>query len=297
MNEIRALAFWVQTILAGIAVILLARRIDTVTAVAFMLAMALVGFPTIAYSLMFNGIFIIALTSMILLLLWNGRGENRLAALFLFTGSFVCFIDLIAGPLLTFTLPMFTLLMLEIQQKKTKPQDLRYLKKPIKLGLLWCVGYLATWVAKWAIATLVLGQNVFAEGQLALKNRTQGPSGMEHEGWSAIKANLKNILPFAERKTNLIAAGILVAVILFTIVIFWKCRRQKLGIFLVCTAGLALLPYLWYLLAANHSYVHSWMAFRIQVCTLWILLTIGNNITPYKEGVQVLGRQRRAEKT
>lgn len=83
----------------------------------------------------------------------------------------------------------------------------------------------------------------------------------EFTRWDAVTKNFDML--------NLWMIGIsAVVLLLFSIIKRLKINYKKVILFLI----ICLMPYVWYLLLANHSYVHWWFAYRLQAITVVCLL-------------------------
>ena len=85
----------------------------------------------------------------------------------------------------------------------------------------------------------------------------------EFTRWEAVTTNFGML--------NLCMIGIAAVVLLLSVII----KRQKISykkavLFLI----IGLMPYVWYFLLANHSYLHWWFTYRLQAITVVCLLFV-----------------------
>lgn len=202
---------------------------------------------------------VLAITIIASLLIVKKSESKNFGMLFFVVGSLTCFFDLLTTPLLTLGLPLAVLLSL----KRNDSFQLKdSMMETIKMVLLWGLGFALTFVTKWALATLVLGYNVFADAydtslyRLGVEDFTR---------WDAVSRNFKMLnLPMI-----VIAA---LALIILMVVRRSGFHWKKALLFLL--VGLA--PYVWYLVLSNHSYLHWWFTYRLQaisVVCLFLMLT------------------------
>ena len=144
------------------AVYLIAKKINIKYALAYFISMLLCQIFIIPMSLQFTPVFLITLiSSIVILLLYKKKYFNKLLPyMFLLIGGLTAFFDLLTVPLLTFGFPMILVMLLRNKYEKcTFKENLLLL---IKLGAIWCVSYGMTYLAKWIIASIILGQNEIA---------------------------------------------------------------------------------------------------------------------------------------
>ena len=256
-TAIRYLLYFVSSLLFVAAAVVVWRRAGWLPVVAAAAALLAVRVFVAQFSLQLLPVVAIAVVAATALALPRTRGHEQ--AVMLVAGSLTAFFDLLTAPVLTLGLPLCAAIWF-------MPNDTglrRGLRHVAGLTAVWAVAYVATWAAKWLIASLVLPDNVFADAFNTIGYRTS-----DIESWSrldAIAVNLK-VLPWSYLLL-ILAAFVVVALVRFS-----PRRWVKSLLFVV----VALLPYAWYLMAANHSYLHSWFTYRAQavsVCAL--LLAVG----------------------
>lgn len=198
---------------------------------------------------------VLALTVIGSLLVAKREQLANFGLLFFVIGSLTCYFDLLTTPLLTLGIPMAVMLSL-------KREDEFQLKDNIievsKLTLLWGLGFALTFLTKWALASLILGQNIFSDAYEVSLYRMEAE---EFTRWEAVTKNFGML--------NLWMIGIAAAILLlFVIIKRLKISYKKAVLFLI----IGLMPYVWYLLLANHSYLHWWFTYRLQAITVVCLL-------------------------
>jgi len=177
--------------------------------------------------------------------------------LFFMIGSLACYFDLLTTPLLTLGIPLAVWLSLN----KEYSFDLNdNLLKIIRFTLLWGLGFALTFGMKWALATLILGQNIFADAYEVSLYRLEAE---DFTRWDAVTKNFGML--------NLGIIGIFAVVcLLFNLLKYKRFGCRKAALFLLI--GLA--PYAWYFLLSNHSYQHWWFTYRLQAITIACLFLL-----------------------
>ena len=243
--DIRFLLYLVSTLLMLWCGVSLWRRQGWQTAVAVMFGLAVCYAFVMQFSMQFAPALIIALVGMIAV----SHGCNPSQTAFV-VGSLTCYFDLLTAPMLT----LGALLVVQASMDSEENVWCGWWNS-LRSALLWVVGYGGTWVMKWLIATVFTDENVIVDG---IKNTLGRTSGLDDfTRWDALTANIE-LLPLKY------IAPILAVLVVLALVHFnakgWRKAMQILPI--------ALLPWVWYLFAANHSYWHNWFTFRAQAVTV-----------------------------
>ncbi len=198
---------------------------------------------------------VLALTVIGSLLVVKHKESANFGLLFFIIGSLTCYFDLLTTPLLTLGIPLAILLSLKHNDEFKLKDNLLEISKLI---LLWGLGFALTFGTKWALASLILGQNIFSDAYEVSLYRMEAE---EFSRWDAVTTNFGML--------NIWMIGIAaVILLLFVIIKQLKISYKKVVLFFI----IGLMPYVWYLLLANHSYLHWWFTYRLQAITVVCLL-------------------------
>lgn len=252
--SIRLLLYIITTLLSVWCAILLWRRASWQTAAVVAFGLAASYAFMMQFSMQFAPVLILALAGMIALVgTRRAVSAERQSIAFFVIGSLTCYFDLLTAPMLTLGLML-------VLQAALMPEGTLWQGWRCSLGsaLLWAAGYVGTWVSKWIIATLFTSENVIADGIHNTLNRSDIG---DYSRWDAIMANL-DLLPWQ---------FILIAVLLLVVLAVVRFNAQG-WLRAVQLLPIALLPWVWYFLAANHSYLHCWFTFRAQAVSIAAIL-------------------------
>lgn len=173
---------------------------------------------------------------------------------FFITGSLTAFFDLFTTPLLTVGMPMVVFLIMnrKIQEKESL---LKGYGKLASLSGLWLLGYAGTWITKWTLSTVFTDTNIFADGFHQVLRRSGA-----RDDFSRMDAVFRNfdMFPWA---TFLTICLILIVLVIF----FFNKKNIKTALL---AFSLILVPYIWFWIVSNHSYIHWWLAYRIQMIAI-----------------------------
>lgn len=200
---------------------------------------------------------VLAITIIGSLLVIQREASKGFGLLFFIIGSLTCYFDLLTTPLLTLGIPLAILLSLKSNQGFLLKNNFI---EVVQLILLWGLGFALTFVTKWALASLILGQNIFADAYEVSLYRMEAD---EFTRWDAVTMNFDMLNWW-------IIAIVAVVMLVFNLIKYRSFNYKKAILFLL----IALMPYVWYLILSNHSYQHWWFTFRLQAVTVACLMLL-----------------------
>lgn len=207
--------------------------------------------------------------------------------IFLYLGIATAFFDELSYPLATFGVPAVLLFAIS-NKKKIKDSIIRI----VKIGYVWCFGYLGMWVCKWAVGTLISKKNIFNSALDTVKYR-MGDSDPKVatkslEEYTIFGTITKNVIAFFRTPITLV---LMVFIIVMVVLIIKQIRQKKVKLidileivfpFLI----VAVLPFAWYTVTRNHSSIHFKVftnkilvisAFSVMCCLIKIYNYIKNS--------------------
>lgn len=212
----------------------------------------LYGFVT-QFSVQFATDIILSLL-FVILVCWHHSRFEKVAWLLFVDGCVTCFLDLLTAPMLTVGMPMLVYILLT--QRRHRDAEWRVCAKDVVVpSALWGVGYSLTWFSKWVLASIFTAEPAIRDGISQFLFRSGTDDGFSR--WDALCSNV-HMLP----GTTLICWLVVLAI---PAIVAFHAKNYKSVILLI---PFAMLPYLWYLFAANHSYIHSWFTYRDQMLTV-----------------------------
>ena len=248
---------WTLFIVSSLLLVLLLCAYDQKVGLAKTLVLTSGFLATLGFITQFSMQFfpVLALTIIGCLLVIRREGSKSMGLLFFVIGALTCYFDLLTTPLLTLGMPLVVMLSLDRNMPFSVKDNLL---KIIKVTLLWGLGFALTFVTKWALASLVMGQNIFADAYEVSLYRMEAD---EFTRWDALARNF-NML-----KLWMIIFA-MVILIVFSVIRHQKFNIRKAVLFLL----VGLMPYVWYLVLSNHSYLHWWFTYRLQAVSVTCLL-------------------------
>lgn len=257
------------TVLALILLIIIWKRSKKL-AIAYLLSMIMIAFPIVGMCLEYVWTFYIMLISSIIAI--NIKKEKNLYKLFLVTGMITCFLDFLTTEIITLFVPL--ILILGIKKEKNEIINFKdAVKVFFKSCVLWFIGYAGMWISKWILASLILNINAidYVKDQALLRmNGLQGLNSAKEMYIGAITNNWHTLYPInIVKKTSELWWMLGGLVTFFILIIDWKkIKNNKESLIMLI---IAVMPYLRYLILANHSYRHSFFTFRSQMISIMAL--------------------------
>ena len=240
-------------------------------AIIYAISIVLIAFPYVPMCFEYSWTFyIMFMVSIIAILLDKpSRGNSFLYKLFFITGIVTCYLDFLTTELITILVPV--LLVLVIRKEEKRITDFKDTFKFIFVSCaLWLCGYSFMWLAKWIIASLVLGINAmdYVKENLILRiNGLQGLPTYEILYKNVISNNLRN-LDIINIVKNESTKKAICLVLLGTLLLVFDWKNIKKKWFALLVFLISLVPYARYLFLANHSYRHSLFTYRAQIITI-----------------------------
>lgn len=266
-QQIRYFLSLAQLGLVSAVVCLLAAKGKGMYCAPVVLAYFFINPAACSLSLQYTPVLVLTMAELAVILLREERyaRDKRLWLYHFFVaGCLTSYFDLLTYPLVTLGIPVIFL----VSQYEGSGRE--GLMELIGSSILWGTGYASMWAAKWALGSLITGNNVLKDAVEHIFVRAG--SQVEDLGVSQF-GRLEAV------RRNLVANRFCLLMIL---VIFAVClavslyrdtfrfREEHLPIALG-----GLLPFGWYLVVSNHSIDHAWMTFRELSVFVFALITIG----------------------
>ena len=212
---------------------------------------------------------------------WDAARSGLLVGYFVI-GALTCYFDFLITPALTYILPTAFFVLAERESAGESCSTLALVGRCALLGVVWCVGYGGVWIGKWIVASIVLGENVFAQGLDQVLFRT----GVDSSAGNGITAPVNEIDGVAITPVNAILAnvralapgrvmlGLLCALAVLAVVACVLSIRKPQFKYMLCLLIAGALPYLWYAIVSNHSMIHCYFTFRLPIGTLFAFASV-----------------------
>lgn len=210
---------------------------------------------TIALCIQYCAVFYITLIGSAVIV-WKSKdiGTTKMYLLFLLLGMMTSYFDFLTYPLVSLGIPLITALIYAENDK-----TLMRIFFIIKNSFAWWVGYLGMWGGKWVLGSVLCPESGSLEVAIG-SIRYRGSNMAEGMAISTFDVLLKNMFIFL-RLPVILMLGIACFFFILKSIRNRTLRREKIiqciPYILIC-----FYPIIWYLIAKNHSYEHSFMAYR-----------------------------------
>ena len=252
-GDILGILKFVQLFLAASWVVLLERK-KMARYIPCMVAMlSCVEFHVIGMSMQFSWVFMTAMISSIYML--RKREEDyydpSVDVAFLVTGMCTSYLDFLTYPIFSLGIPLTVMLV----QRSMSKQEGRLLFTTLLDSLYWAIGYGGMWVIKWILCTVITGENIIADGIYTVMERSSADVMGEKVGY--LEVFIKNIMTMGKYPYAL-AVVCVVVLLLAGKGRFAKPSKEIAAAYFFT----ACLPFLWFAVVKQHSYIHNFMAYR-----------------------------------
>ena len=277
-GNIRSLFIMLFALLGFCLLYLLYKKTDLFVSFIFLNALLAIEYFFIGMSLHSSSVFFIAMAVSVLILATYEKQADY-SILFFITGALTSFFDLTSVPLITLGMPLIIYFIL-LQNKK----DISFKETAIiifKFCVNWGLAYLIIIFSKWLITDIVYNKNLIENGIFQLKYRSVG--GNESAEIPYAETLFRNFL-FVRTYIGFLAVQYLVIILYKTI----KNKRITMSLNIN-----DLLPYIiiifmcpaWYFLARQHSFMHAFFTYRLQIIPIIaIQIIIAKILGIYKTG-------------
>lgn len=178
---------------------------------------------------------------------------------FFIVGCLIAYFDFLTFPLLTLGMP---LVFLVTENRKSIKEDVTLF---VGSCVAWGIGYAAMWGSKWILGSLLTEKNMIADaiGQVLFR---VGATESEVKT-SAIEVIMRNI--GANKLYLLLTIAVILGIVLYKVI-----KKQQISLKSVNISVLlcSMLPFMWYVVISNHSYIHYWFTYRILAISVYATL-------------------------
>lgn len=273
LGSIRLIYAVVLFLLIGLTTYHLIKRSDIYVGIAFLISLAVGNAATFFFSMQFSNLWILTLLAMLLMLCkprYIEKFQNMLIFFFM-VGSLTNFFDLLTVPLISWGIPIITYYYINNKYPSSEKEDgEKPYERLVFTGVFWTIGYGLTWFTKWLLATIILRKNVIHDAITQILFRTEGNNDYPLQRIEMLR---KNIILMYPRVTLLILG---ITCFIFLAIAISKRTRSYRYTNLIRMFSLyiliALTPYIWLNLLANHSQIHFWFTYRGQIITVFSIL-------------------------
>ena len=230
---------------------------------------------SIILSIQFMGMITITLFGLLLLAKYKTyfiQHSLMLKAFFVVLGSLTVYVDLLTYPLITLGIPLaywISSTNIGVKSNKQIVQDI------CLYSIIWGFGYIGMWFGKWMLATLLTDVNIIKDAYMEIIYRTSSQMGDTPISYRKVLSN----------NFRYCWGNILLLLVLFGGYVSYKKHKDKELLKFDINKKhwplliIAIIPFIWYFLVQNHSYIHAWFTYRelaIVVYVMVVFCCLGN---------------------
>ena len=186
------------------------------------------------------------------------RNKEHEICSFFTIGALTAFFDLLTTPLLTLGIPLLLYL-------RSRKQRSRTIGLAVRLSIAWGVGYAVLWLSKCLVAWLLTGHSILNFFMKGVYTR------------SALGLGSINRLLMAHPLICVVILVMLIVIILLITTHIPFLRRHGWLLFI------AAMPFLWYAVLLQHSFIHFFFVWRILAVTLLALMMLGRELVTARD--------------
>ena len=255
------------------------REFSWIMALGFAVSVIMCFFVLISESFQYFTVFMILFAVLLVILYVPSFRKPEKAAVLLFAAGMVTnFFDMLTAPLLTLGMPLVILISFYCRDSGF----LSSLLQTVLQSAAWGAGYALCWVSKWAIGTAVLGKNIFEDALTTARFRVEGSENYPLDRGLMFRQNFETYF-FAKGHKPFLVIVLILAVLLFLLI---RSHKKDWGRSFALMGLIALFPYIWYFVFANHSQLHYFYTYRIQAITLFAVFAAFENAISRRRAVQ-----------
>ena len=267
---------YICLMLLALAVCLAAyRRIGAVFALTLAASLVLTNFFIVPLALQFSTCYYIAFAAMAFILCRPRFADGdgcRCDEMFFITGAVTAYMDFLTTPVLTLGMPLVTLLAMRARRNayRYQPATCRPMYTTVAASVSWLAGYALLWAAKWAIAWVLTGENVFGS---AIENaRLRIGNTIVYGGREILLTDfVQGIMETVCSRISvwgMVAAMMLTAAATILYIYKHKQKTRQYGWLLVVAA----MPVAWFAVMKNHSLQHIFFTWRDFLLSVWCVI-------------------------
>lgn len=264
VNGVKTIGFAAVLVLLAVTVAMLVLKKHTDIAIMMCVSLFAVQIWNVSLSMEYQPAIIVALIISILCIAMEARAPVTLV--FVFSGAAVCFFDFLTTETLSLLLPLMLVICIRAKEKRLGTFKEGSLLS-LKCGVAWFLAYAFTFIAKWTLATIVTGRNVFSEAIFSAYERLgstlEGVDTLPENIFSSVISNI-GVMFGAESRLDYVKTFlpfILITALLFSVwYLFRREDGEKNAAKLLLILGAIVI--LRFLIVNNHSYIHSFFTYR-----------------------------------
>ncbi len=244
----------------------------------YALAMSVIHPMVLSMSMQYSTAFYVMSWLMLYLIyFWDGKDLHRVFYSFFIAGIGLCYMDLFTYPLIVYGIPAVYALQKLYRTDDGNQTIYVWFKRLVGMGISAGAGYSLMFGLKWILAFLVVGPETMTVMKQHLLMRFS--SGTEERDISRVGAVVRNLAALGDSPyVEMFFAGIVLTGLL---VLMRNSKRRVDPWKIIAIALIMISPAIWWVIFANHSYLHYFFTYRSLAVEVFALFTVllGNTVS------------------
>jgi hypothetical protein len=259
MKTIYNIHFVILSILFCILIFKLLQH-SKLLAIAFTLSSISINLFLLANCTILINVFYIAIITSLILIKKYEKNDHNIDLVLLITGMLTAYFDVLSCETITITLPLFIYLFLHLKEEKRIDYKLI-----IKVVILWLLGFVIAFLAKWLLLTIHYNGSFVKKVIEPMKIRIYSGNNIFID---SLKASLNYFIPFANNKPKIIFLIVSTIILIINIILEKKNRITYLFLILI-----SIIPITRYFALSLHVSVHNYFTYRafLPIILLFII--------------------------
>ena len=256
-GEIRYINMFVQMLLFAFAAVLLSKKERGLYILPLALSWLFLNPLSTMLSIQFSIVTSIVFSQIIVMLIFEDKYYKKpflVVMNFFVLGCIVNYFDLLTYPLVALGIPLAY--WFNACELKKRSNIISVFGNIAKYCVAWVCGYGGMWIGKWVLGSIVTGENILSDAMNQVAVRTDNTVAQEEFSFTELMGRL-----FYASNKLVICFAIFAIVLLVIYGMFKKKIKISLNSFVVCSI-IGAMPFVWYAVLGNHSWIHFWFAYR-----------------------------------
>lgn len=278
-KQIRLINGLFQMLIISFVILLFCKRKKYKLIIPYILLILVLMPPVIFKSLQYSTVWYIFNIGILFLLLFSNKinlSFKYVLYIFGILGAMTAYFDFYTYPIVTFGIP--AIIYFSIFDSKNDNKIYKF----FSIGFSWAYTYFTVWVSKWIIGTIFTDENVIRNALETAGGRVSNidSAGQEFTRMSAVSRNIDLFF------NKYIVISLLIVLFIFIVISIKKYNLKNIrdikSQWPLIIIGM--MPFMWYYVFGNHSYIHYWMTNKGLCVTYFaIVMIMINSLTTAKK--------------
>lgn len=281
LTQLRVILTILLIILSIILAIILYKKTNIFVVIIYLLGLWSVEYFYLGFSLQGIFVFLIAVTSSIVLVT-RFKKIKYMGMLFFVTGMLTNFFDFLTVPLVTLAIPL-SLYFVLVKKENNNISIEQQIFDIIKYTFLWGTGYGLTWFSKWVLIDLIYDRNMIKTSIQQVLYRSAGVQ--EFNELDVLHENLNYIKRTFCMSIFIVFISIMFRIIVNRVDLLKNVKAKTILDRIIPYLIIACMPFVWYFVLQNHSYYHAFFTYRnLIIVVICVALCMEEIVAMYSGG-------------